>query len=71
MSLQPEPIGPVPEETARVAKVAFPRGSAYIQMRDALGALYEDTDFAELFAVWGRPAHAPLEAGPGDGDAVR
>ncbi len=27
MSLKPEPIGPVPQETARVAKAAFPKGS--------------------------------------------
>lgn len=59
MSMQPEPISPVPEETARVAKAAFPKGSTYIQMRDVLGAVYEDEDFSELFAIRGRPAHAP------------
>ncbi len=59
MSMHPEPIRPVPEETVRVAKAAFPKGSTYIQMRDVLGAVYEDADFAELFAVRGRPAHAP------------
>ena len=36
MSLQPEPIGPVPEETARVARAAFPKGNVYLQMRDLL-----------------------------------
>lgn len=46
MSLHPETIGPVPEETARVAKAAFPKGSIYTQMRDVLGAVYEDTDLA-------------------------
>ncbi len=25
MSLKPEPIGPVPQETARIAKAAFPK----------------------------------------------
>lgn len=30
MSMHPEPIGPVPEETVRVAKAAFPKGSIYI-----------------------------------------
>lgn len=59
MSMQPQPISPVPEETARVAKAAFPKGSTYMQMRDVLGAVYEDTDFSGLFAVRGRPAHAP------------
>ena len=32
MSLQPEPIGPVPEATARVAQAAFPKGNVYLQM---------------------------------------
>lgn len=59
MSMRQEPIGPVPEETVRVARAAFPKGSTYMQMRDVLGAIYEDGDFSELFAVRGRPAHAP------------
>lgn len=59
MSMHHEPIRPVPEETARVARAAFPKVSTYMQMRDVLGTVYEDADFAELFAVRGRPAHAP------------
>lgn len=50
---------PVPEETVRVAEAAFPKGSIYVQMRDELGVVYHDGDFSELFAVRGRPAHAP------------
>jgi hypothetical protein len=34
MSLKAEPIGPVPQETARLAKVVFPEGSTFIKMRD-------------------------------------
>ena len=48
MSLHPEPIGPVPEETAQVARAAFPRGNIYIQMRDVLGPIYDDASFAPL-----------------------
>jgi transposase len=59
MSMRPKPIGPVPEDTARVARAAFPKGTTYIQMRDVLGAIYEDEDFEELFEVRGRPAIAP------------
>ena len=33
MCLKPEPINPVPAETARIAKAAFPRGSTFIRMR--------------------------------------
>ncbi len=59
MSLHPEPIGPIPEETARVARAAFPKGTAYTRMREELGAIFEDEDFAELFSRRGQPALAP------------
>ncbi len=59
MSLHPAPAGPVPEETARVAHAAFPRGNAWIALRDVVGPIYDDTSFAPLFARRGRPAEAP------------
>jgi transposase len=59
VSMRPRPIGPVPEDTARVARAAFPKGTTYLQMRDVLGAIYDDEDFAELFEARGRPAIAP------------
>src|SRR5688572_21283109 len=59
MCLRPEEIGPVPEETARVARAAFPSGNLYLRIRDALGAIYDDARFARLFAARGRPAEAP------------
>lgn len=59
MSLHPTPIDPVPEETARVAHAAFPHGNRYLQLRDVLGVLYEDADFATLFARRGKPAEPP------------
>ena len=59
MALQPTPIGAVPEETARVARPAFPKGNVYMQMRDVLGAVYHDATFADMFTTRGRPAEAP------------
>jgi transposase len=59
MSLQPEAIGPIPEETARVAHAAFPAGTTAIRVRDALGTIYQDEAFAALFPTRGRPAEAP------------
>src|SRR5215218_9640264 len=59
MSLRIESAGPVPEETARVARAAFPRGNVYMQMRDVLGVIYEDETFSPLFAARGRPAECP------------
>ena len=59
MSLRAEPAGPVPEETARVARAAFPKGNVYMQMRDVLGVIYDDETFSPRFAVRGRPAECP------------
>jgi transposase len=44
MSMHPQRIGPVPEDTARVARAAFPKGNLYMQMRDVLGTIYYDED---------------------------
>src|SRR5215470_8750183 len=59
MSLKPTPIPPVPEETARVARAAFPKSSVVMQLRDELGTLYTDDQFADLFPTHGQPAVAP------------
>jgi transposase len=59
MSMHPQPIGLVPEDTARVARAAFPKGNLYMQMRDVLGTIYYDEDFSELFEVRGRRAITP------------
>jgi len=59
MSLKPTSIPPVPEETARVAHAVFPRGNVLMQLRDALGSIYTDEQFAELFPTHGQPAEAP------------
>jgi transposase len=59
MSLHPQAIGPVPDETARVARAVFPRGNPYLQLRDVLGSVYADEDFADLFPRRGQPAEAP------------
>jgi transposase len=59
MSLHPQEIPPVPEETRRVAQAAFPRGNVYMRMRDELERIYEDHLFAHLFPARGQPAEAP------------
>ena len=38
MSLRAFPGSPIPEDTVRVARAAFPKGNRYMQMHDALGA---------------------------------
>ncbi len=42
-----------------MARAAFPRGNIYVQMRDVLGAIYDDASFASLFPNRGQPAEAP------------
>ena len=59
MSLNPHIIPPVPEETARVARAAFPHGSPYLTFRDALGTVFQDEDFAALFPAGGQPGLPP------------
>jgi transposase len=59
MSLKSQAICPVPQETARVARAAYPKGTLYMQMRDVLGSIYTDEDFAALFPKEGQPAQAP------------
>src|SRR5713101_7307520 len=53
MSLRPQPIGSIPEETARVAHAAFPKGHPSLTLRDHLGTIFQDEDFAALFPAWG------------------
>jgi transposase len=59
MSLHPQTTYPVPEDTQRVARAAFPRGNVYLQVADHLGSIYQDGQFAALFPTRGQPAEAP------------
>ena len=40
MSLKAQAMCPVPEETARVARAAYPKGNLHMHMRDVLGSIY-------------------------------
>lgn len=59
MSLHPRPVFEVPEETARVARAAFPKGNIYLRIRDRLGVFFKDEQFAPLFSERGQPAFSP------------
>jgi transposase len=49
----------IPAETARVAHAAFRKSNVYMVMRDQLGVLYSDSEFAPLFSSpRGRPAES-------------
>lgn len=59
MSLKPSPFGEVPPLTAKVARAAFPKGSLCLRIRDTLGPVFTDDQFAELFPRRGRPGLSP------------
>ncbi len=59
MSLKPKQIDPVPRQTKRVAKAAFPKGNLYLTLRDQLGPIFQDQDFSDLFPKDGQPALPP------------
>jgi hypothetical protein len=49
----------LPDETARVARAAFPRGNAYLRVSDALGPIFANPQFADLYPKDGQPAEDP------------
>src|SRR5690348_15404389 len=59
MSLQPQAIPPIPEETARVAHALFPSGNRYMHLRDEVGTIYTDEQFAALSPAGGQFAEQP------------
>jgi transposase len=59
MSMRPQAIPPVPEETVRVARLILPQGNRYLMLRDELGALYQDEQFQPAYPTRGQPAAAP------------
>jgi transposase len=59
--LRPMPIEPVPPETARVARAAFPKGHKDLRVADALEALCTDDAFRALLPTPGQPAQPPWQ----------
>jgi transposase len=57
--LRPQTPGPVPADTARAARAAFPKGSPLVTLRDELGTVFADDDFAALYPDLGQPAYPP------------
>jgi transposase len=59
--LRPMSIEPVPPETARVARAAFPTGNRYMRVADALETLCTDDAFLALLPTHGQPAQPPWQ----------
>src|SRR5262249_23880752 len=56
---KPSLVPDVPELTARIARAAFPKGNPYLRLRDELGPVFRDGDFAALYPRRGQPALPP------------
>jgi transposase len=59
MSLKPQSIPDVPQDTQRVARAAFPKGCLCMTIRDQIGVVYHDERFQEVFSQRGQPAESP------------
>jgi transposase len=57
--LQPQYTTQIPWLTQQVAKTAFPSGSLAMTLRDELGPIFEDADFADMYPTIGQPAESP------------
>ncbi len=60
MSLQPQAVYIVPEQTQRVAHAIFPKPNTIMRMYDEFGVIFNDADFQDLFPRQGQPAQAPV-----------
>jgi transposase len=59
MSMNPSGLEPIPDETRALMQRLSPKGTMVSQLRDALGPIYSDEQFAHLFPKRGRAAEAP------------
>jgi len=59
MTLHPQYVLDIPEETRKVAQAAFRKGNRTMQMRDELGIVFNDEQFRDLFPPLGQAAENP------------
>lgn len=55
MSLKPDPIPPIPQETAALVQRMLPRGTTVTRLDDILAELSTDEAFVDLYATVGQP----------------
>jgi transposase len=59
MLLPSQSLEAIPEQTKLVVEAIFPNGTPLLQIRQQLGAIYQDQTFTPLFSKRGQPAEAP------------
>ena len=70
MTLQPQAVYTEPEDTARVARAAFPKGTLCLRLHDELGRLYADRDFATCTGYFAYPPVSSLGGRSADATIV-
>ncbi len=63
MSMHSAGLTPIPEETRQLAWRLCPKGTMVMHLRDELGPIYQDEDFADLYPKRGRQAVLPSVLG--------
>lgn len=48
MSMHPQNIPGIPQQTIEVARASFPKGNIYMQIRDSLGSIFEEEAFVGI-----------------------
>ncbi len=59
--LKPSPNYEIPQETSQIAHASFPKGNAFMKMRDEMGTIFTDAEFADLYPDLGQPAIHPWQ----------
>jgi len=59
MSMFPQSVPAIPENTATIARKVFRKGNPYLIMRDELGTFFIDDRFEDLYPTDGQPAFSP------------
>lgn len=57
--LKPTTDYEIPAETNQIAHASFPKGNTIMKIRDEMGTIFKDEDFAELYPDLGQPAISP------------
>lgn len=59
MSLHPVSHAHVPDDTAALFEALYPNGHPFIALREELGSIFTDAQFAHLYTSGGRPVESP------------
>lgn len=59
--LKPNPNYEIPIETRQIAHASFPKGNTFMKMRDEMGTIFTDEEFADLYPDLGQPAISPWQ----------